>query len=285
MIALVTCASARDLDADLPPLVEALGAIDVPSIVVAWDEPDPDWSTVDVVVLRSAWNYHEQQDAFIDWVRRVDELVPVWNRPETVIANIDKRYLERFAAAGIATTPTRFVPADPTGRGLEVGEHELGGDVIVKPTVGAGSNGVGRFVDDPAGARRHIAALHAAGDTAMIQPYLAGVDDAGETGLVYLGGQFSHAFRKSAIFVEPPDFSSGVYAEETIAGTTPTVAERELADRVVARLEPTAYARIDLLPTPDGPVLLEVELTEPSLFLETDPGAAERAARTFAALR
>lgn len=284
MIALVTCASARDLDRDLPLLVAAFDAIDVASTIIAWDDPDPDWSGVDVIVLRSTWNYHERLDDFVDWVRRVDAIAPVWNRPDTVIANTDKRYLERFAAAGIATTPTRFVAADPSGRGPAVDERDLGGDLIVKPTVGAGSNGVGRFVDDPGAARRHIDALHEAGDTAMVQPYLADVDEAGETGLVYFAGRFSHAFRKSAIFAAPPDFSTGLYADETVVGTIPTPAERALADQVIARLEPTAYARIDLLPTSGGPVLLEVELTEPSLFLETDPDAARRAAHAFAAL-
>jgi hypothetical protein len=39
------------------------------------------------------------------------------------------------------------------------------------------------------------------------------------------------------------------------------------------------YARVDLLPGPDGaPLLLELELAEPSLFLATDPDAAARTA-------
>lgn len=286
MIALVTCISARDLDADLPPLVDALDALEVPSRIVAWDDPPHDWSDVDLVVLRSTWNYHDRVDVFLDWVRSVDAVAPVWNRPETVVANTDKRYLERFAAAGIPTTPTRFVAAaDLAGEVPTLDDRDLVGDVIVKPAVGAGSNGVGRFVDDPGAARRHISALHDVGDTAMIQPYLAEVDQRGETGLVYFGGRFSHAFRKAAIFAGEPDFSLGLYAAETVTATIATPAERAVADRVVARLEPTAYARIDLLPTSDGPVLLEVELTEPSLFLDTDPGAARRAAETFAALR
>lgn len=44
---------------------------------------------------------------------------------------------------------------------------------------------------------------------------------------------------------------------------------------------PLAYARVDLLPGPDGhPCLLELELTEPSLFFDQAPGSAAR----FAAL-
>jgi hypothetical protein len=46
---------------------------------------------------------------------------------------------------------------------------------------------------------------------------------------------------------------------------------------------PLVYARIDLLPGPDGPVVIEVELTEPSLFLSYADGAADRLADAIAA--
>lgn len=46
----------------------------------------------------------------------------------------------------------------------------------------------------------------------------------------------------------------------------------------------TAYARIDLSPTAHGPVLLEVELTEPSPFLQHDPEVPARAAAVFRSL-
>ena len=44
------------------------------------------------------------------------------------------------------------------------------------------------------------------------------------------------------------------------------------------------YARVDLIPGPDGePMLIELELTEPSLFLRQSPGAAERLAEAIIA--
>jgi hypothetical protein len=44
------------------------------------------------------------------------------------------------------------------------------------------------------------------------------------------------------------------------------------------------YARVDLIPDRDGsPVLLELELTEPSLFLLHDDNAAGRLASAIAA--
>jgi hypothetical protein len=45
---------------------------------------------------------------------------------------------------------------------------------------------------------------------------------------------------------------------------------------------PVLYARIDLLPTATGPELVELELAEPSLFLEFADGAAARFAAAIA---
>ena len=43
--------------------------------------------------------------------------------------------------------------------------------------------------------------------------------------------------------------------------------------------EPADYARVDLVPTARGVVLMEVELIEPELFVLHGDGAAERFAR------
>jgi glutathione synthase/RimK-type ligase-like ATP-grasp enzyme len=157
---------------------------------------------------------------------------------------------------------------------------DLTADLVVKPTVGGGSRGVKR-TSEPDAARAHIAALHDDGFVAMVQPYRASIDVDGETGLVYVGGDFSHSFEKSAILAAPIEWEGSLYVKESIRPRAATAAQRALADTVVASLPPTAYARIDLVPGDDGPEILEVELTEPSLFLATDPDAPARAAAAF----
>ena len=157
------------------------------------------------------------------------------------------------------------------------------GDIVVKPSVGAGSIGVRRFEDDPAGAHHHIDVLHARGVVAMVQQYVSAVDTHGETGMVFIGGTFSHAFRKESILASPVEWEAsegqqGMFARERTEAKTPSGAEVAVAERVVASLPVTAYARVDLLPTGDGPVLLELEVIEPSLFLHLDP-AFPRAGR------
>lgn len=278
MLALVTSAPAVELDTDLPLLTAELPE----ARVVIWDDPTVDWAGFDAVVIRSAWDYHERPEQFLDWARAVARVSVLWNPVEVLVWNTDKRYLAVLAERGIDVTPTWFVPVGATW--LDEPRFDPGSDLVVKPTVGAGSNGVVRTRGDSDAMAGHIARLHAGGRTAMVQPYLAGIEAQGETGLVYLGGEFSHAFWKSPILAAPDPTFSGPFADEIVRPCEATAAQLELGRRVIEFLPTTAYARIDLLPSADGPVVLEVELTEPSLFLECDEGAAARAAAVFRSL-
>jgi hypothetical protein len=109
------------------------------------------------------------------------------------------------------------------------------------------------------------------------------VDERGETALLYFGGAFSHAIAKGPILRRAGAPVAGLFAPEEISPREPTDRERGVADRVVAWLADRcggaapAYARVDLVEGPGGgPLVLEVELAEPSLFLLHAPGAAER---------
>lgn len=280
-IALVTSRDLTTVDVDDELVVAHLPGAEI----VAWEDESVAWADFDLVVVRSTWNYTEHLDEFLSWAERVDAATRLINPLPTIRWNTDKRYLAELAEAGIPAVPTTYVAP-----GEDIPLESLAGHVVVKPTVGAGSRGASLFRDDVDAAAAHVRSLHARGSTAMIQPYLSHVDTHGETALVYLAGEFSHAARKSAILSRNLAFSTGLYADEEIVPATASSAERELGDRIVSLIPDVApdgagvvYARVDLLPTPDGPVLLELELTEPSLFLTVEAGAAGRAAGTFRA--
>jgi hypothetical protein len=76
--------------------------------------------------------------------------------------------------------------------------------------------------------------------------------------------------------------------DENIATRAATAAERAVGEAALAVVRDRfgsdqLYARVDLLPGPDGPVVVELELTEPSLFLQYGPDSAERFAAAIAA--
>jgi glutathione synthase/RimK-type ligase-like ATP-grasp enzyme len=199
--------------------------------------------------------------------------------------NTHKWYLNDLAGKGIPVIPTRWVGP---GDGWKL---PAGGEYVLKPATGGGGNGAGRYQLDRARdqelATAHIRRLHKLGGMVMLQPYLSGVDCCGETNLVYLDGEYSHAIHRPAVLAGPDTGVAPSYAAPTANPRPPTVAEHELAERVLAALpmrrEDLLFARVDVVPGPDGgPVVIEVDVTGPSLFLRTADGAAARLAAAVA---
>ena len=235
--------------------------------VWVWDDPTVDWSAFDLVVIRSTWDYTQKVDGFLDWVERVPRLR---NDADVVRWNHDKSYLRALHAHGVATVPTRWDPDDvPHGRW------------VVKPSISAGA--VDTISGDRDDALAHVERLRVAGRTAMVQPHLSGIDEVGETALLYIGGEYSHAVRKAAVLGHLRR-SDGTFEPDRVEPRTPTVAELEVAEHVLDTIpfdrSELLYARVDLIPDDDGdPVLLELELIEPDLFLAHD--ASGRAMERF----
>jgi glutathione synthase/RimK-type ligase-like ATP-grasp enzyme len=263
VIALATCSYFPDGDPDDALLTAALPE----ARFATWDDPTVDWAAFDLVVIRSTWDYQERRDEFLAWVRSVPRIV---NPPEVVEWNTDKRYLAELPRAVhtgyVAPGDTFIAPA---------------GEYVVKPTVSAGSRHTARFGrGEQARAAALVAEIHAGGRTAMVQPYVGAVDELGETALLYFDGAYSHAIRKGPILRLGAQPTGEVFAAETIDPRDPPADERVLADEVVAfvreRFGDLAYTRVDIVRGDDGPHVLELELTEPSLFFLQGDRAADR---------
>lgn len=278
-IALVSSAYARDLDTDLAYLVRAFADRGVTAEIIDWDAAGEDWTRFSSAVVRSPWDYHRRYDEFLGWIERVSELTDLCNPAEVLRWNLDKHYLGEMASSGIDVIPTTFLESDTD---IAAVAELLEGDVVVKPTVSAGANNSWRHTGDRAGAESHVREILALGKSVMVQPYQRFIDERGETGLLYFGGVFSHAFRKGAILTQGEMVHNDLYVEEEISARTPKDQERELGDRVIAWLTDRfgvapVYARVDMVKGSRGiPVLMEVELAEPSFFLHVSPGSPER---------
>lgn len=283
-VALATSADALDLDDDAPLLAAALADRGAASTLAVWDDADVDWSAFDLVVLRSTWDYPRRHAAFVRWADEVAAVTALRNAPEVVRWSSDKRYLLELADAGVPIVPTALHPA-----GTPPASLPDTGEFVVKPAVSAGSQDTERFAPgDAARARELVARLHGDGRDVLVQPYLERVDDHGETALVFLSGSFSHAIRKGPILAGATETIGGLFAAEQIDPRDPDRAERDAAEAALEAVpfdrSALLYARVDLLPTADGPPLvLEIELVEPSLFLSRTDGAAERFADAIVA--
>ena len=269
---IATCRQLPGPDPDEAPLAAALAAAGFAAELLGWDDPEVDWDAPIPTILRSTWNYPLAVDAFDAWIDRAAAAAPLINPPDILRRNLHKRYLIELMARGVPVVPTvvieRGAPCEPAE--LAAIAHRLGATrVVIKPEVGAGSLGTRRFAADDPVAAAHLANLTAAG-AALVQPYIASVDSYGERSLVWIDGALSHAIRKT------PRFSGD---DEQVTGPFPIAAdERAVAEAALAPIAGRIlYGRVDLArDAADQPMVMELELIEPSLFFARQPGSALR---------
>jgi glutathione synthase/RimK-type ligase-like ATP-grasp enzyme len=249
-------------------MITPLEAAGMAATAVDWTT-DETLSGYDLVLGLLAWGYHRDGPAPDYWERQVARWqaagVRLQNPPDVLRWNADKIYLGALADKGAPVVPTVFVD-DVTEAAMHDAAGTLGTDrLVVKPRVSASAFRTIRW--EPG-----TPLDGAPADAAMIQPFLPDVLDGGEPSLLYLGGRFSHAVSKrprSGDFRVQPEFGG------IIAPYAPWPDELAVAEAALAAAEaPLLYARVDLVRGLDGrPVLMELELIEPDLFLEYDAQA------------
>ena len=261
-------------------LAGALASAGARVALSVWNDPGVDWSQSRRIVIRSTWDYHLDAVAWFRWLSAASSVSRLINDAGVIRWNTDKRYLLDLQRAGVAIVPTDVVTRDrPVDLAALCGARGWR-DIVVKPAIGASASGAERFTDASiagAAAQAHLDALLLHGH-ALVQPFQDAVNDARERSLVYIGGVFSHAFTK-------PPFLRGVGDGLGEARHEPSGAERLLAEHALeAAPGAVIYARVDVVPTRDGPRLMELELIEPDLGLRLAAGSAEALANAILAV-
>jgi glutathione synthase/RimK-type ligase-like ATP-grasp enzyme len=277
--ALLTCTPLPEPDADEAPLLAAVRAIGHEAETVVWDDPTAAFDGFDALLPRATWDYARKADAFRAWLGRSDVATRLINPADAVLWNLDKRYLLELEANGIPIVPTAVTVGDEPVSAIAATRGW--DDIVVKPTVSAGSANTRRFTGDAIGAADGFVRTWSDPSPAMVQPYLRSVEggDAGEPerAIIWFGGSVSHVIEKSRRFAGDD--------ESVRARPTVTDEEREFAARVIdACGHDVLYARVDVMQGDDGGTLLsELELIEPSLFFPHAPGSAARFAEASVA--
>jgi glutathione synthase/RimK-type ligase-like ATP-grasp enzyme len=269
-----TCQERPLVAPDDEPLAAALSARGVTVTPIPWTEiARYDLIDAPPVVLRSTWDYHRSPTVFWSWLTAVgDAGRTVWNSPSVARGNIDKVYLEHLEARGIAIPKTRWLDRADQSAMQEALAEEGWDRAVLKPRIAATAYGTFLVTRESELSDRDLAPTRASG--ALLQEFLPEILDRGEVSLMYCDNTFTHAVVKRA--------ADGDYRVQSDFGGsrtafTPSAALLGFADRVLATLpEPCLYARVDVVETSRGPLLMELELIEPELFFLIVPTAADR---------
>ncbi|MEM6470094.1 MAG: hypothetical protein AAF802_11105 [Planctomycetota bacterium] len=247
---------------------------------IAWSRREVDWSEYDAVVIRSTWDYQDSPDAFLTVLSEIESSAArLFNPLDICHWNFNKTYLRELGERGVPIIPTRWLDLlnEESARSLfaDVSSDHL----VAKPLVGANSDGIVVFAaDDEASI---VSATRAYGDQPlMIQPFLSQIQSTGEYSLFYFAGRYSHAILKTP---KEGDFRVQEEHGGQIEAAIPDETVREIADKAIGVIGQTLlYARVDVVFLDDAsPVVIELELIEPSLYFPYDDESPARFAEAL----
>lgn len=276
-IALATCADYPHLYFDEHLLFYELAAHGFTVEWPLWNDPQVDWSRYDIVLPRTTWDYYRVEDlqAILAWVAQLERSgVQLWNPPEVLRWNYDKRYLLDLERRGTRIVPTRYYEPSTTldlaAEAAKLGTEE----VIIKPSVSGAAWQMERFPVTQAAAYQPHAEQILRRCGLLLQPYLPEITRNGEWALMFFGGEFSHAVLKRA---KPGDFRVQTDHGGTVHELTPPPEVLAAALHAVRSAPgPSIYARVDGVEVNGKFTLMEFEVFEPELFFRNHPLAARR---------
>ena len=176
------------------------------------------------------------------------------NDPATIRHNLDKTYLRELGGRGV-----RIIPSYAVGEAAE--RLREGQPLVIKPLKGERGNRV--FLARQPSDLDSIGGMK---DQFFAQDFIPGIGE-GERSLVFLGHEFQHAVIKHP---RPGEFRCNESLGGTVAVHEPSAEELDCAARVLRTYEalgyPVHFSRVDLLTSENGPLLLEAELVNPSIY-------------------
>ena len=278
-VTLITGQNMPSADTESSLIVEALASLGVDSEIVVWSE-ERDWRAERLIVLRTPWDYADRLAHFLAWITHVASVSRLRNSDDVVRWNLNKRYLLELAHRGVPIVPTEVPVLGEQVRLSrflnEFAPRHRTNEIIGKPAVGINANGAKRAAPDDPALVRHLATLLTAGD-ALVQPFVPAVQSTGEVSLVFVGSSYYHAVRKVP---KAGDFRVQDNHGGSVQAYVPSAIEIETARAALAVAPaPTTYARVDMVDLHGTPVVMELELIEPELFLRLSPTASHVFAR------
>lgn len=257
-----------DPDLDIPFATEAAAQLNIELVFANWNDKSIAWESFDAAVIRSTWDYVPVRDEFLQFAKSVESKTKLFNSYDVMRWNTDKKYLSILESKGVPIIPTKFASNMEEALVAIRWAFEKAAAIAVKPTVGAGARLAGK-AKTPDEAIEYVTKILEANRTAIIQPYISSVDDEGEKAIIVINGEISHVAKKV------PALTKGGHGDA--AGQLDITNEiREIVKTIsneVSEWNDLLFARVDVVRMDGQLVLMELELTEPWLFMQFRPEA------------
>ena len=257
-----------DPDLDIPFAIKATEQLEIDLVFANWNDKSIAWESFDAAVIRSAWDYVPVRDEFLEFAKNVETKTKLFNSYEVMKWNTNKTYLSILENKGVPIIPTKFANNIDEALPAIKWAFEKSSAVAIKPTVGAGARLAGKALTEDE-AIEYVKRILEAKRTVIIQPYISSVDDEGEKAIIVINGEISHAAKKV------PALTKGGHGDA--AGQLEITTEMKdivkTISSAVSEWNDLLFARVDVVRMGEKLVLMELELTEPWLFMQFRPEA------------
>jgi glutathione synthase/RimK-type ligase-like ATP-grasp enzyme len=257
-----------DPDLDIPFAIKAAEELEIDLVFANWNDKSIAWESFDAAVIRSAWDYVPVRDEFLQFAKNVETKTKLFNSYDVMRWNTDKKYLSNLENKGVPIIPTKFASNIDEAMPAISWAFGIAEAIAIKPTVGAGARLAGKATTE-AEAIEFVKRILEAKRTAIIQPYISSVDDEGEKAIIVINGEISHVAKKV------PALTKGGHGDA--AGQLEITNEiRDIVKNIsnaVNEWDNLLFARVDVVRMGEKLVLMELELTEPWLFMQFRPEA------------
>lgn len=240
---------------------------------VIWNDPAADWKNYELAIIKSPWDYHEHIAEFKQWLDHLEALnVKLLNPYERVRWNMDKHYLGEIADSGLAVIPSLFLEKGERLDLKALMSHFKTEKLIIKPCISAGAKNT--YILTAQNLSSHQAEINGLlqEEAFVAQPFMPEIHD-GEWSFLFFNGKYSHSLLK---IPKDGDFRVQTYHGGSVNAQQGLDKHIKSATAYVEQYaQGCLYARVDGLIVNGELNLMELELIEPYLFLDTHQEASE----------
>lgn len=261
-------------------LIEPMKKIGWIAEEISWRNENVNWNDYDAVIVRSTWDYQNDSEKFIGVLEKINTASHLENDIDLMKWNMNKNYLFDLEQKGVKIVDTIWEKKFNRILANEYFDKLTTDEIIIKPNISANADNTFRLTREKLNKNLELLEKVFAAREFMVQPFLNNIIEEGEYSLFYFNGKFSHSVLKK------PKKNDFRVQEEHGGNIQPFKVSNDLiliAENIIKKLSTIPlYGRVDLVRTKDNEfALIELELIEPSLYLNKDDQSPNKFVNAF----